>query len=418
MKKLFLLLAVGALALSSCKVQPTLTLSETTVEISAEGGSANVKVSSNCAWSATCNDTNVQISPASGQGDGSISITLGANAISSEHTYTVDVKASNESGVAMASISVKQLGAAPSLDVQFPTDLTFDGYAKTITAKLSATGDWTSTATNGATIEPASGTHGSYDITITLPENTTTSSVSHKLEFSLSADSGFSVRKVTLVQPVISTIEYAGTTYAVKWMADGRLWMVENLRYIPEGKAASSDPADNSGIWYPNYMTAEAKTAADSVAKYGLLYNFEAVWGIKPDTEEKVKSVEGKQGICPEGWHVPTQAEADALVEAYWNEDQKGAYIPDLEEAGFNPQFGGFVQQANSITAGKYAAAMRGYAVTSTFASFKDNGDKGISAMMKGLMVTQTSAFNRVTVANAQAFGGTSVRCIKNASAE
>lgn len=414
MKRIVFLLIAGALALSSCKVQPVLNLSESSVEIAREGGSATVQISSNCAWTASCSDSNVQISPASGQGDGSISISVGANTISSEKNFTVSIKASNDAGVAMASIAVRQLAAAPHLSVVYPQDVEFDGYAKTITAELTSTGDWTSTASNGAKIEPASGSHGSYNITITIPENTTNAPISHKLEFSIQTDGGSLSKTYTLMQSVISTVTYGGVKYNVKWMADGKLWMVENLRYVPEGKAPSADPADNSGIWYPNLLSTEAKTAADSVAKYGLLYNFKAIWGIEPDTEANVKSVEGKQGICPEGWHVPTNAEADALIKAYWNEDHKGAYIPSLEEAGFNPVFGGFVQQNTSSAAGKYTSAMRGYALTSTFATYKVNDDNSISSMVKGMMITSTSKFNRISLANASNYGGASVRCVRD----
>ena len=51
---------------------------------------------------------------------------------------------------------------------------------------------------------------------------------------------------------------------------------------------------------YPNYND------AGSTATYGLLYNWPAAMN--------GSSVEGTQGICPNGWHIPTQAEYDTLI--------------------------------------------------------------------------------------------------------
>ncbi len=53
--------------------------------------------------------------------------------------------------------------------------------------------------------------------------------------------------------------------YKTVTLKDGRTWMAENLRYVPEGKTPSSDPAEEAGIWYP---AANAdKTAAPELAK-------------------------------------------------------------------------------------------------------------------------------------------------------
>lgn len=412
MKKFFLLLTAGALMLSSCKEEPMLTLSQAGANPTAAGEVLTVDVTTNCEWKATCSDNTITINPASGTGNATVSITVPENPVSTPKTYQVVFTGTNETGMVSANYDINQLSAEASVLTTFPEDLKPNGYAITFKVKLTATNDWSATISNGATVEPASGTYGEYDLTVSIPENGTNAAVSHVLSIALAGDSAS--EEITLEQPAISTLDYADVTYKVKWMADGRLWMVENLRYVPEGKTPSADPTDNSGIWYPNYLTSEAKTAADSVAKYGLLYNFEAIWGTAPTTKDVVESVEGKQGICPEGWHVPTKAEADSLVNAYWDADQKGALISTLEEAGFSTLFGGFVQQNTSIAVGKYQNVLRGYVLTSTSATFKDNGDKGISSYNSGLILTVNKSFQKMSVANASNFGGASVRCVKN----
>ena len=51
---------------------------------------------------------------------------------------------------------------------------------------------------------------------------------------------------------------------------------------------------------YPNYNDYDASTT------YGLLYNWPAAMN--------GTSTEGAQGICPDGWHIPTQAEYNTLI--------------------------------------------------------------------------------------------------------
>lgn len=412
MKKLFLLLTAGVIALSSCKQEPMLTLSTTSVTPAAAGQVIMIDVTSNCSWKATCADETIVISPAQGiEGSTPVSVTVPENPVSTPRNFTVTFTGTNEVGVISTGLEIAQQSAAAAVGVALAEGTTLTGYAQTLKATLNASNDWSVTAPEGVTVEPASGTYGQYELTVTIPENTTTEAKKFDLTFALGGDAAS--QTLTLDQPVISSVELGGVSYKVKWMADGRLWMVENLRYVPEGKAPSADPSDNSGIWYPNYLTAEAKTAADSVAKYGLLYNFKAIYGVDPTTEENVKSVEGAQGICPDGWHIPTKDEADSLVKAYWNDEQEGAGLVELEAGGFNPVFGGYVQVNTSTAKGTYGKVLRGYVMTSTFASFKDDGTK-ISSFNKGLMITVTAKYQRVNIANGSNFSGAAVRCVKN----
>lgn len=64
----------------------------------------------------------------------------------------------------------------------------------------------------------------------------------------------------------------------------GRIWMAENLRYVPE------DSMD--GCWYPNGEISNRE-------KYGMLYNFDAA-----------------QRFCPEGWRLPDKEDFEALIAA------------------------------------------------------------------------------------------------------
>lgn len=100
-----------------------------------------------------------------------------------------------------------------------------------------------------------------------------------------------------------STVSHEGVSYRTQRMADGRVWMAENLRYAPSG---TPDPA--AGIYYPG----EALTDEASVARCGLLYTASAARGGTFDP-----AAEGMRGLCPAGWHLPTKAEFETLKSAY-----------------------------------------------------------------------------------------------------
>lgn len=103
---------------------------------------------------------------------------------------------------------------------------------------------------------------------------------------------------------------YEGEEYAISTLADGRCWMTENLRYNPVAEATLSTGSE--GVYYPG----ENLTDAASVATYGLLYTPAAALG-ETLTADNVAALEGTQGICPAGWHVPTKAEFETLKASY-----------------------------------------------------------------------------------------------------
>ena len=83
-----------------------------------------------------------------------------------------------------------------------------------------------------------------------------------------------------------------------------QVWMAQNLRTtryadgrkIPLGTRESFDVAYR---YYPNNNRA-------NVSKYGYLYNWPAVMN---GSLSSSANPSGVQGICPDGWHVPSDAE-------------------------------------------------------------------------------------------------------------
>ena len=180
---------------------------------------------------------------------------------------------------------------------------------------------------------------------------------------------------------------YEGEIYRNVKMKDGRCWMAENLRYVPAGMTVSDDPADDTGIWY-----AKMENNADSVKAYGYLYNWPTVLGGENATEKA-------RGICPPGYHIPSQEEWNALLEPYKREDDK-VYLEDLEADGFQCTVGG-----QRMFNGKFTGVL-GYMWSSTDAS------SATVSQNKGLMLSPV--LKTASVANARWTVGIGLRCVKD----
>ena len=94
-------------------------------------------------------------------------------------------------------------------------------------------------------------------------------------------------------------------------------WMKENLRtihysngtYIPLGSSTSTTTAYR---YYPN-------NDQSNVSTYGYLYNWKAVMG---DSSSSSRNPSGVLGICPIGWHVPSDSEWTRLTDYVSSQSQ------------------------------------------------------------------------------------------------
>ena len=111
--------------------------------------------------------------------------------------------------------------------------------------------------------------------------------------------------------PGTATItDYDGNTYNTVQIGD-QCWMRENLRTthyangdsIPLGSNTSTD-STTAYRFYPN-------SSESYVPTYGYLYNWPAVMGGSASSNSNPSGV---QGICPNGWHVPSHSEWTQLI--------------------------------------------------------------------------------------------------------
>lgn len=230
----------------------------------------------------------------------------------------------------------------------------------------------------------------------------------------------------------VPSVEWGGVKYRIVTLKDGRTWMAENLRYIPAGKTVSSDfAADADGIWYPlapSYDEAAAKYVAvvstdeAVIASNGYLYSFAAAMQVDAITEENSATFEGKQGICPDGWHIPSEAELNALIAAYpLPDDATKASMTDLAAAEFPCVLSGMRMKNTSAATGAVSGAcyqdhiMGGYLMSSTKNSYTVNDKtQAITSQNKTLMFMSNASNTNGRISNASNLGGVPVRCIKD----
>ena len=226
---------------------------------------------------------------------------------------------------------------------------------------------------------------------------------------------------------------YDGVEYKTVVLADGNKWMAENLRFVPRGRTVSTDPAEDSGIWYP--ASNADKTADPALAEtLGLLYDAATAFGVEAVTLENADKFEGAQGICPTGWHIPTVTEMTGLVGqcskseltntngAYYDATTKGASLTVLAEAGWAWQFASMRNKANTSGTGSYTVTnydgtygVMSYLIGSSIYQPTTNTDGSLKNVQYYYMMPTYNASNaKVTVAYGNFLAGASLRCVKN----
>lgn len=288
---------------------------------------------------------------------------------------------------------------------------------------------------------------GQYKITVKiLPEDV-------KVSISGDIENWDDMGKIDIDTPAFIEYEehegyiiYKNEKYTTKSFSDGSTWMTQSMRYIPEGYAVSTDPADNNAhIWMPySVVDGAAVPSKDLVEANGYLYDFAAVLGGEI-TKENAATYEGAQGICPKGWHVPTRAEYLSLcgsstktatgpavedpTAVFWGEGSSYGSIKNANTLGWNLVFSGVRMKASTTGTGKYqnttAAAATGvsdalvgklsvnYYASSTQHQMNDKGTMH-QFFALGTTLTKNYPDGRLSLMYAHKESGVALRCIKN----
>lgn len=240
---------------------------------------------------------------------------------------------------------------------------------------------------------------------------------------------------VQVTEPVV---EWGGVKYGYTRMADGNIWMAENLRYIPQGKNVADLKDDYTGvecdgIYYPaTYAVVDGKAVvtpssdASVVAAQGLLYTAAAAMNGESIPTTDWVDCEKTQGVCPAGWHIPTAQEWVDLVGAcaasdrnnvkapYYVKDLSGADLAAMNEDGFNLIPYPFVNQGKKYL-GSYLnkRAESEYNMYASMCYF--HSSTGRSATQNyAAMITNNNTKTSVNCAYNNLTNACAVRCMKN----
>ena len=217
--------------------------------------------------------------------------------------------------------------------------------------------------------------------------------------------------------PTLTDID--GNTYNTVQIGQ-QCWMKKNLRTkkYADGTAIAqgSSTSSTTGYWYyPN-------NSSSNMSTYGLLYNWKAVMHGAASSETNPSNV---QGICPNGWHVPSDAEWIQLTEYVSSQSQYvcGNYHTYIAKAlaattGWCSYDGtcaiGNTPANNNATgfsvlpAGSYSGSYGGFGYSPGFWSATEN----YSSFAYGRTFSCGSA--SVTRGNLDKESGFSVRCVRD----
>jgi len=105
-------------------------------------------------------------------------------------------------------------------------------------------------------------------------------------------------------------------------------WMAQNLAYLPVVHSNSQFATQGTntqpgyGVYGYNGSDVVIAKSQANYATYGVLYNW---WAVMAGEGSSVSNPSGVQGICPSGWHLPSDAEWTTLTDYLGGESAGGA---------------------------------------------------------------------------------------------
>src|SRR5690554_6870297 len=126
--------------------------------------------------------------------------------------------------------------------------------------------------------------------------------------------------KPTIEEPTSGTFTDTRDGNVYNWVKIGnQIWMAENLAYLPEVVHSNAEFQTQSSNGQPGYGVygydgndvATAKSQSNYTT-YGVLYNWYAAMN---GAESSMANPSGVQGVCPDGWHLPSDDEWHELID-------------------------------------------------------------------------------------------------------
>jgi len=158
-----------------------------------------------------------------------------------------------------------------------------------------------------------------------------------KVDFIPTDVANFNVASKTVKINVIAntfTDPRDGNVYQLVTLSS-QIWMVENLRYLPSVVGPSTGSQTTPYYYVHGYngtSVTEAK-ATTNYTTYGVLYNWTASMA---GSAGSTANPSGIQGVCPTGWHLPSDAEWTQLTAFLGGESVAGGKLKEIGTSHWN----------------------------------------------------------------------------------
>ena len=217
--------------------------------------------------------------------------------------------------------------------------------------------------------------------------------------------------------PTVTDID--GNTYNTVWIGN-QCWMKENLRTTKYADGTIIEQGDSISYVTPYWYYPDSN--ASNISTYGLLYNWKAVMH---NSSSSSANPSGVQGICPTGWHVPSDAEWTQLTDYVGAQSQYQCYGSGYDIAKAMASTTGWCtagsvcavgnnQNSNNVTgfsalpAGIYYG---GYYDFGSYAWFWSSTEDDSDLAWCGYLCCHNAGVDRIYY---DEFGGFSVRCVRD----
>lgn len=214
---------------------PTVSINPITRIITSGARTYDIDITANTSWSVTESIPWLSVSPASGSGNATLTVTVQENPTTNQRSDTFTVGTANHTTI--------QQGAPPIMEID-PTSKTVDAAAQSYQVAITSNTDWTVTESlDWASVSPTSGS-GDGTVTVTVTEHTTVgSSRNGNIDIggethALTQDG---VPAVTEISPSSKNVDETGQTYDITVTSNTDWTVSESLNWV------SVSPASGNG---------------------------------------------------------------------------------------------------------------------------------------------------------------------------
>jgi uncharacterized protein (TIGR02145 family) len=158
----------------------------------------------------------------------------------------------------------------------------------------------------------------------------------HKITSIVESDYGFYVYDELEVIITVHVTDFEGNKYQGVQIGN-QIWMAENLKttHYSDGTPIPMvlQDSDWENLGNEDKAYCYFNNSVSNLNTYGALYTWAATMNGQPSSKNNPSGV---QGICPNGWHLPSMTEWEELLKYIEAENIS------LSESGFSPLYAGF----------------------------------------------------------------------------